>query len=165
MMYRLLLTGFLALFLTACNSTDDPGSGGEITFTTLQYTDDTDVKGDFSGIVGKRLQVVRDSAEFSSLWAEHAAAFSPMPAQPAVEFSTRMVVAAFSGQRPSGGYSVTVTRVAEFEDFVDVLIEHESPGNGCATTAAITHPYHMVTLPTIDKQVVFTEVFTEAPAC
>lgn len=169
MMNRLTLLSFLALclpaFLAGCNATDDPGSGDDLAFATLEYTNGTDVKGEASGIVGKRLQVVRDSDEFSTLWAEHVAVFAPMPAQPVVDFSTRMVVAVFSGRRPSGGYSATVTRIAEYEDFVDVVVELESPGDGCTTAAMVTHPHHMVTVPARDKPVVFTEVFTEAPAC
>lgn len=163
-MNRVILPVLLVLALAACQEVSNE-SGDSITATTLQYNDGSDVKGDTSGIVGKRLQVVSDSSEFASLWDEHVAAFSPMPAQPAVDFGNRMVVAAFSGQRRSTGYEVTIGEVTEFDEFVDVIINHESPGENCATNPVLTQPHHMVVLDATDKPVVFTEIFTRADAC
>lgn len=163
MISRFLL--FVAIVsLLGCNA-EDPGPGEPLTPTSLEYTDGSPVKGDNSGVGGKRLQVVRDSAEFSGLWSEHVAAFSPMPAQPAVDFSSRLVVAAFAGRQPSGGYSMTVETVREYPEFVDVLVEFTTPGDGCAVPSVITEPHHLVTLPARDKPVVFTEVQRKADPC
>lgn len=156
-MRNILLVIAVLLALGGCNDVDEE-TGAGITYSTLEYTDGTEVKGTNSGIVGKRLQVIRDSAEFSTFWSEHAAIFAPVPAQPAVDFSSNMLVAVFSGTKRSGGYSVDVIRVDEYPDFVDVAVEHTEPGSSCVTTSALTQPHHVVSIPAIEKPVVFTEV-------
>ncbi len=162
----LLLVAVLCLGATECQL-DEDGLGPEepADFDTLQYDDGTDVKGDLSGITGKRLQVIRDINTFTEFWADHAAGFAPQPAQPEVAFGADMVVAAFMGQRTTGGYAVTVEDVRENNEFIVVEIELETPGDNCAPTQAVTQPHHVIVLPDSDLPVQFSESTVEGAAC
>lgn len=165
-------TRFLWLFpfmlcvgASECRLDDDLGEEEEFSFETLQYDDGTDVKGDFSGVRSKRLLVVRDVNEFTELWSDHVAGISPPQSQPTVGFGTDMLIAAFAGERPTGGYSITIEDVRENSDFIVIEIETETPGDNCAVTQAVTQPYHIVVVPDSEKTVQFSETTVEAPAC
>lgn len=162
----LLLVAVFCLGASDCRL-DEDGLGPEdpTDFDTLQYEDGTDVKGDTSGITGKRLQVIRDINTFSEFWADHAAGFAPQPAQPAVTFGTDMVIAAFMGQRATDGYAVTIEDIRENNEFIVVEIELETPGDDCAVTQTVTQPHHVIVLPDSDLPVQFSESTVEAAAC
>lgn len=161
----LVIVAVLCLGTTECRVDEDLGPEDPADFSTLEYTDGSDVKGDTSGITGKRLQVIRDIDTFTQFWAEHAAAFAPQPAQPTVAFGTDMVVAAFMGQRESGGYAVTIEDIRENNAFITVEIELETPGDDCVVDTAITQPHHVIVLPDSDLPVQFNESTVEAAAC
>lgn len=73
-----------------------------------------------------------------------------------IDFSREMAVAVFSGTKPTGGYSVEITKVIETDDEVKVSAVETSPGSGCIVTQALTSPYSIVKIPKIDKPVTFT---------
>lgn len=161
----LLLAAALCLGTTECRLDEDLGPEDPADFDTLQYEDGTDVKGDVSGITGKRLQVIRDINTFTDLWVDHAAGFAPQPAQPVVAFGTDMVVAAFMGERETDGYAVTIEDIRENNEFIVVEIELETPGDNCAVTQVLTQPHHVIVLPDSDLPVQFSESTVEAEAC
>lgn len=168
--YRLAILA-VAVTLAACNSessqetsSDDPDK--TLIAGTLKYPagsdhpDGTLVQGHYSGVTDKRLTVIRNINDFSELWYEHTSIVSPQPAQPEVAFGSEMVVAAFAGTKPTGGYSLEITSIDEYEQRIDVTVELGRPGDDCVTTQAETHPYHMVAIPDSDKSVMFNEVET-----
>lgn len=156
---------FLCLGATECQLDEDLGEEKDVAFDTLEYVNGGSVNGDSSGISGKRLLVIRDVDEFSELWSDHVAILAPQPAQPDIDFETSMVVAAFAGERSSGGYAITIEDIRENNEFIIVEIGIETPGDNCATTQALTQPHHMVLLDDSDKPVQFNETTVEAPAC
>lgn len=162
----LLLVAVLCLGATECQL-DEEGLGPEdpTDFTTLEYGGGTDVRGDTSGITGKRLEVIRDINTFTEFWADHAAGFAPQPAQPNVAFGTDMIIAAFMGQRNTGGYAVTIEDIRENNEFIVVEIELETPGDGCVVEQVSTQPHHVIVLPDSDLPVQFSESTVEAEAC
>lgn len=163
-MKRILFTILLATALLGCQHEGDD-AGTPVLVTTLQYDDGSEVRGDSSGIIGKRLQVVSNLGDFTTLWDEHVSTMSPMPAQPSVDFSTQMVIAAFTGQRASGGYTVEIGAVTEFDEFIDVIVHHQAPGDSCASATVLTQPHHMVVVPDSSKPIVFSEIYTQATSC
>lgn len=68
-------------------------------------------------------------------------------APPTIDLTRNAVIAAFLGQRSSGGHSVAVTRVELHGDAVHVWVRVREPGPGCMTTQALTSPYHVVSIP------------------
>ena len=66
-----------------------------------------------------------------------------LPILDAEDFNQTAVVAAFLGQRRSGGFSVEITRVANGA----VRISEATPPRGSMTTQALTTPYKIVSVP------------------
>lgn len=70
------------------------------------------------------------------------------------------VIAAFMGSRPTGGYSIEVSKAVEVPgrpDRVDVELIMTSPGVNCIVTQAFTSPYHVVAIPKTDKPFRFVD--------
>lgn len=155
----------LCLGATECRLDDDLGEERDVVFETLEYENGADVKDTNSSIQGKRLLVIRDADEFSEFWTDHTATMAPIPAEPDVDFGISMVIAAFAGERETGGYSITVEEIRENDEFMIVEVEIETPGDNCPTTQALTQPHHVVVLDDSDKPVQFSETTVEAPAC
>ena len=106
--------------------------------------------------------VIKDSAAWLALWAQHTdmplavgAAPAPRPALPAVDFSRDMVVAVFMGGYGSGCYSIGVQSVVKQDAKLQVNVLRTEPGPGAICTMAITSPFHMVMLPRSELAVEF----------
>ena len=84
--------------------------------------------------------VARDAQTYEAL----RALVRDLPAQPADFFKANAVVAAFLGQRRSGGYSVEIKREGRKRLS---LVEH-GPPKGAMTTMALTTPFRVVAVPT-----------------
>lgn len=123
-------------------------TGTAVGFTTL-------ASGYSSGITAERLEAIRDDSAYTALWLEHTANVSPVPDRPYVDFGQDMVIAAFMGERPTGGYELAVTAIEEYTDTLVVQIKHVLPGSGCGVIQALTQPHHIVRLPRSAKVVVF----------
>lgn len=150
---------------TECSLDDDLGEEQDVVFETLEDDSGRDVEGTNSSIQGKRLLVIRDADEFSEFWADHSATLAPIPVEPDVDFETSMIIAAYAGERETGGYTITIEDIRENDEFMIVEIEIETPGDNCATTQALTQPHHVVVLDDSDKPVQFSETTVEAQAC
>jgi len=79
--------------------------------------------------------VIHDERAYAELWARLADA----PARPRVDFARETVIAAFSGRKPSGGYSIEILSA-------DPLTTLEREPEGFASQA-LTSPYHVVRAP------------------
>jgi hypothetical protein len=66
-----------------------------------------------------------------------------------------MVLAAFSGRRPTAGYSVRLERMVRVADELLVEVHEASPARECALAEAATHPAHLVAIPRFEGTVRF----------
>lgn len=98
--------------------------------------------------------VVRDAKGWDQLWKAMHGAIVPKPDVPEVDFQKQMVIGAFLGTRPTGGFSVRITRVTQ-NDKIVVCVAEQSPGPDDIVTMALTSPYHVVVVPRSDKTVEF----------
>ena len=48
------------------------------------------------------------------------------------------------GEKPTGGYSITVSQVRETPDAIHVTVKESSPEPGAMTTMAVTNPYAVI---------------------
>ncbi|HET97564.1 MAG TPA: protease complex subunit PrcB family protein [Desulfurivibrio alkaliphilus] len=144
---------WLLLSLSGCVADDDDDGGEEsgdrVAFSLLR-------SGQASGVDDERLTVMREQAAFADLWQEHAAAFSPPPIQPEVDFSQDMVVAVFLGRRATGGHSLTVTEIRERSASFLVKLRATLPEEGCTVSDNPSQPYQMVVVPRSTKVVAFS---------
>ena len=104
-----------------------------MTFTTLD-------RGTNSRIDAARTVVIRQAAEWSALWREHAGDRKP----PTVDLAKSMVIAVFAGSRPTGGYAVDVTQIESKDGTVVVTYRERRPSPEDIVTQALTAPFHIV---------------------
>ncbi len=101
---------------------------------------------DYFGFQEPTHRVARNATAWKELWMM-GQNVQDQPA-PEVDFSKRIVVAVFSGFKPTGGYDLEVRRVIRTPWAMHVFVEETSPGKGCFVTQALTDPNHMVSVPT-----------------
>jgi len=107
--------------------------------------------------------VIRNYDDFERLWQELYSGRAPMPEMPVIDFESEMVVAAFIGQKPHGGYTVEISDMILSEELA-VKVITTKPGDSCMVTMAISAPYHLVKIPKVESPVKFYEV-TEVNNC
>jgi len=108
-----------------------------------------------SGIKDRREVIVRNAADWESLWRQHAVVFVPQPDTPYVDFSRDMVVGVWTGNKPSTGYAVRIVDVRDEGTRQRVIYQEIAPTAGMATGAALTQPYILRVIPRSDDPVRF----------
>lgn len=94
-------------------------------------------------VAAPRTVVVRDSAAFQALWAEHA---GPDAKAPEVDFATQMVVGVFLGTRPSGCHTTGIEEVRRTARGITVRHVNTEPGPDVACTKMMVNPAHLVAI-------------------
>lgn len=98
----------------------------------------------YCGVSERIEQKITDLETWENLWAEMKSTCTPVPETPIIDFSTNVVFAVFQGERPSGGFVTTITRIALTATGYVVFVDELHPGPDCGTTMALTQPYHIV---------------------
>jgi hypothetical protein len=106
--------------------------------------------------------VIQNEEELALLWSMIYGADAPP--MPAVDFATEEVLAVFAGQKESGGYDISVKDIVQENGTRVVTILHETPGEGCMTTQALTSPFELVRVP-VGSQNITHEDETVAVSC
>jgi hypothetical protein len=112
---------------TAC--TDD----ATLAFETL-------AAGSTGGVTAEQYLLIETREEFAPLWRELHRNRLPAPEVPKIDFESHVVLGAFLGERPTGGYGVEIRRVCEER----IVVERRSPPADAMVTQALTAPYHLV---------------------
>lgn len=99
------------------------------------------LQGVHSSIEGQRFETLRDAAALRKLWQAHTTGVSPSPPVPDVDFSEEMIIAAFAGTRKSGGFVLSVSRITEYPDRIEIDLSLTQPGPDCMVTEALTQPF------------------------
>jgi hypothetical protein len=99
------------------------------------------VRGDHSKISVRKNYIITSSAEFTELWKLIGAPGVP----PTIDFKTDSVIAVFTGNKPTAGYSI---EVASVEDGVSrkVQIMLANPGGSCLLAQSSTAPFQVIQL-------------------
>ena len=75
--------------------------------------------------------------------------------RPRVDFDRRRLLVVVQGRRPSNGYRIRIRRVDGLPDGIVVDVREFSPATGCPAGGVLTSPYHVVSIPRIDRRVDF----------
>lgn len=111
----------------------------------------------YSGLRERERLVIRRPGEWGAAWQRITAASFPARPLPPVDFSRELVVLAAMGERPTGGYSITIDGVFEARGRLYVQVRETSPGRNCIVTEALTQPIDAVRVPRHDGTVAFVE--------
>ena len=142
---------FLIFFLLACGKENRIESTGK----TVEF--DTISKGFYSLQVEKEYFVVRDAESFNQLLAFIENGGSDVIDKD-FDFSREMVVGAFLGEKPTGGYDIEITGVLEQNDYIEVLIKIDEPDPDEMVAQVITSPCHIIKLKRSDMEFMFNIV-------
>lgn len=110
----------------------------------------TIARGDASRIVEPRQIIARTADEWRTLWALHA---GPTATPPAVDFTNRIVAAAFAGEKPTAGYSVEIADGLADGRGVTLIVQEHVPRRDMVVAQIISSPFHIATLPRTDAEV------------
>lgn len=77
---------------------------------------------------------------------------------PEVDFNKSILVAVFSGTKPTGGYAVKITSVYIQEDRMIVEYQEIKPPADIMVTQALTQPYHILSIPKTDLPIEFRKI-------
>ncbi len=117
----------------------------------------TEWQGDSSGITEYREVIIKDSASWKKLWAEHQSNRGNPPPAPAVDFNKYMIVGIFLGDRGSSGYSARITDMKEAGKELVVSYRETRPSSSGMQLAVITQPYHLKAIPRTNRPVRFVK--------
>jgi len=81
--------------------------------------------------------------------------FGATEISPEVDFDEKTVIAVVMGQKPSGGYSVSLKQVELQDGKIEFLLNESIPGENCFVTEALTNPYQIIAIEKTDKDISF----------
>ena len=131
---------------------------GELVSSVPDLIIDTVAEGSCSGCKEEEYQVIRSQTEWEELWDKIVADITPKPELPEIDFSEHMLIAAFMGQQPTGGYSIEIAAAFYYIDDIMVTVKKHYPPSGSGVITVLTQPYHVVKIEKSDRKVVFQQV-------
>lgn len=107
--------------------------------------------------VGPAAFLAANQAQLDSIWRNATGNQLPTPATPNVNFAANRVVAFFWGQKPSGGYTVSLVGTQTVGNTLRVTLNLTSPRPGDITTQALTSPFIILSVPGAPTKVEFVD--------
>ena len=102
--------------------------------------------------------VFRTHEEMQKAWTADGGKAEEMPK---VDWDKEMVLAAFMGEKKTGGYRIEISKVAVDAPTnlakMAVLVRKTAPGKGDMVTEALTYPTHLAVVPKMEAQVWFLD--------
>lgn len=72
-----------------------------------------------------------------------------------IDFNTQIILAVSQGEKPTGGYSIAISGIFEFDDYLEVEVQEFSPAPGQEVTLALTQPFQIVVIEKTEKSILF----------
>jgi len=145
-MRKSILTLVLTVLIGGCNN-PPPATSHDVRFRVLD-------EGQTSGLTQQKFLTFHNEADFASFWNIHSN--GNLSNMPKVNFNRKMVIAAFLGERRTGGYAVRIENIVELETMLQVEVLVTKPEPGSERTMMITQPYTVVELPQTKKHIDYT---------
>ncbi|WP_166666209.1 protease complex subunit PrcB family protein [Myroides indicus] len=158
-MKKFLIVACLALGMTACSNDDNKQDKG---FESVIITMDNVMqgsliaKGEMGGpyFADELFTVITNQTDWQNL-IDQMNSVDPTAPETDVDFNNYEVIAVFDEGKTTGGYSIDIINITEFEKEIEVEVDRLHKGND---TQIATKPFHIVKIPKINKPVVFVEV-------
>ncbi len=138
---------FLLVAATAILASCGGGGGGSDSSYAVDLRMSTVLKTTYSAIKAPETVVVQSQSDWKALWSRHTANTTPPPDATTVDFDSVQVVGVFLGSRPSGCYSIEITRVVQSATNLNVHYTEHVPTSTSICTAVFVDPVHLITIP------------------
>lgn len=90
--------------------------------------------------------IIDNASQWAEAWGIAYANIDPMPEPPKIDFEKSMVLAAFMGQKNSGGYKIDISGVQLKNDTLDVTVTNHTRAGG-TMLPVLTSPFQFVEVP------------------
>ena len=131
----------IPLLLGACKSSQPSASIENAVQAKASSNVEMLASGSTCGIAEKMELLISDEATWKALWDKIYAYSKPVPALPEVDWDNYRLVAAFMGQKSSGGYAISVENVQVTDSFAALTVVHNEPGATCFVTMGLSQPF------------------------
>jgi hypothetical protein len=131
--------------------------GEDVSFRVLGKGDDA------KAMPERKNYAIYDAIEFANFWKK--AHGDDGKGIPLVDFSKNYVIAVFAGTVPSGGYSISVSKVTDTGNARSVAVVIEQPGEDCNIIQEETHPYQFIVVPSRDTEALSHTDILQRKAC
>ncbi len=91
--------------------------------------------------------LITNKSQLQKLWSTIYGIGSTTPTTPKIDFSKNQVMAVFAGTEPTGGYTISVSKVEDISNKRMVTIVITSPATSCTVAQVRTAPYEILTVP------------------
>lgn len=118
-----------------------------------------------SAIKDSRVQLIGTAADWEALWAEMNSHREPAPDLPVINFDEKVLLAAFRGECPSGGYGLKIESVSASRKALNVALTYTAPGPNCMSTMMITQPYEVVAIDRVKTKSLAVNVDSKQVDC
>lgn len=129
-MKKIITICLLLLFVVSCNSQRDAAGKQDVNSFEILKQDG------YHGREKAGNVLINSQNELKALYSE-----LNIEEVPAVDFTKKSVAAVFSGQKSSGGHSITITDVKVNDGVATVKVIKTKPEPGQPATMALTSPY------------------------
>ncbi|MFX1377921.1 MAG: protease complex subunit PrcB family protein [Promethearchaeota archaeon] len=102
--------------------------------------------------------VIDSQVLWVKIWDQTFSSIQPQPETPYIDFTQNSVIAVFSGFKPTGGYSINITKIRVKITSVYVYVENISPPPEVEVPAVITFPYHIIKTQKLFLNIIFQRI-------
>jgi len=113
-------------------------------------------------VTARKNYAIYTSDELASFWKK---AKGTTAGVPKIDFTKTYVIAVFAGEKPTGGYAISLSGITDAGAARDVSVLITEPGKGCVTTEAKTSPYMFVSVPLMNAPSLSHTDTTERKDC
>ncbi|MCB4757075.1 MAG: protease complex subunit PrcB family protein [Elusimicrobia bacterium] len=121
-----------------------------------------ELEGQMSGINQPMELVITKSREWKKIWKNHTEIKTPPDPLPEVNFETSEIIAIFSGEKPTGGYSLKIVKIVDssWEGVPARIVYYRlsEPPAGVVKTMALTQPFRMKVVPRFQGRTFFRKI-------
>ena len=103
-------------------------------------------KGSRCGYVEPSQSVISTEGQWTKTWDKMFHHLLSKPELPKIDFDSEMILAAFMGERRTGGYVIRIKRIIKTDKDIVAYIEEKEPDPESLRTQALTQPYHVVVI-------------------
>jgi hypothetical protein len=111
--------------------------------------------------------VITSREEWESVWRATMSNAFPVPPAPEIDFDRHSLIAVFQGEKPSSGYSISISKLMKSGRKFKVKVKEVIPQDSCFVLMVITNPVHIILTERIEspERVTFRiqQQFTECP--
>jgi hypothetical protein len=92
------------------------------------------------------VMLIDNAEDWTNIWHLAQGQIEPMPPVAEIDFQHDMILAAFMGQKNSGGYRIEIAEITLIDKILTVKINNYSADGGMMLTV-LTSPYQIVSIP------------------